>query len=409
LQAGPPVDTNPPARVLGPSPTLGQHTDEILATTSPASPTRPTTRSDGELPCDGIRVVDFGAFVAGPLGPMLLGDLGADVIKVEPVRGDPLRGWRDEFFIAGNRGKRDLALDITHAQGKPVVRRLIEWADVVHHNIRPEAAARLGLDAESIRAVNPGTVLTHGTSYGTKGERAGWPGFDSVFQAMGGWNIELAGEGNPPLFNHLGNLDTMTAALSAMATLLTLFHRERTGEANPTHASLLGTATMSNSETLVRKDDGSLAPYPRLTHDQTGIGPGYRLYDTADGTIAVAAVDDAGVALLSERAGTFDSRPTDEVLEDLAGAGIPAEAVRTKQCAAVWDDEANVAARLVVSGTNPEWGRVDQFGAFWVLGDAELRLDRACPAVGQHTREVMMELGYGAGDIEALEAAAAIR
>ena len=214
------------------------------------------------FPLEGIKVLDLGAFIAGPLAPMLLGDLGAEVIKVEPVSGDPVRGWRDGFYVACNRGKRGIALNITHPDGRAVMDRFISWADVVHHNIRMTAAQRLGIDRDQIRAVNPDAVFSHGSSYGLLGARADWPGYDSVFQAMAGWNVENAGQDNPPLFVHYGYLDSLTGASSAIATLLALYHRQRTGLATMTSASLLNTATFTNSETLVGLDDGHLGPYP---------------------------------------------------------------------------------------------------------------------------------------------------
>ncbi len=265
-QAAPPFGTDPPMRVRWPAPRLGEHADELAALIAGRTDDSGAPAGDGKghvpagdgkghvpagdgkgrtWPFEGLHVLDLGAFLAGPMGPMLLGDLGAAVIKVEPVTGDPVRGWRDEFYIACNRSKRGIALDITQPEGTEVLRRLVEWADVVHHNVRSKASARLGIDEAGVRAVNPDAVFCHGTAYGTAGPRAAWPGYDSVFQAMSGWNVELAGEGNGPLFNHMGNLDTMTGTASAVATLLALYQRERTGRASAAHFALLNTATFS--------------------------------------------------------------------------------------------------------------------------------------------------------------------
>jgi crotonobetainyl-CoA:carnitine CoA-transferase CaiB-like acyl-CoA transferase len=353
--------------------------------------------------------VDFGAFLAGPLAPMLLADLGADVIKVEPVTGDPVRGWRDGFFVACNRGKRGIAFDLTSPDGARIRDRLIACADVVHHNIRPKAAARLGLDAASVHAVNPRAVLSVGTAYGTGGPRADWPGYDSVFQAMAGWSVEAAGEGNPPLFIHLGTLDVLTAASSTVATLLQLYHRARTGQVGSTATALLNTATFTCSETHVDAS-GVVAPYPRLDHDQTGLGVGYRIYRTADGWVAVVASGEAELARLRDVAGTddagvaeaFAARPAREVEEALTRAGVPAERVRESHWSDVWDDADNLRTRLVVSYPQHDWGQMEQFGAFWELADLELRLDRACPAVGEHTAEVLADLGFDPTDTNRL-------
>ncbi|GAB2982168.1 CoA transferase [Amycolatopsis acidiphila] len=342
-------------------------------------------------------MVDFGAYLAGPLAPLLLA--GAEVIKVEPVRGDPVRGWRDGFYVACNRGKRGLALDLHSPEGARVRDRLLAWADVAHHNIRAGAAPRLGLDEASVRAVNPRVVFSHGTAYGPLGERPNWPGYDSVFQAMAGWNIENAGEGNPPLFNHLGTLDILTAAGSAVATLLALYHRRRTGVASSTAASLLNTATFTSNETFL-DESGAVAPCPRLDGDQAGLGPDYGIRPAADGWVAVVAPDEERFSAV--RAIDFPSLTTTEALARLDAARVPAERVREFHWFSVWDDEENLRTRQVVSYPQREWGELRQFGAYWDSGDLPLRLDRACPAVGEHTTEILAELSFPPGDVAAL-------
>ena len=397
-QAAAPFRTEPPGAVRSPAPALGEHTAEVLAETVVA--TEVSSFAPGPpRPLEGIRVVDFGAYLAGPLAPMLLADLGAEVIKVEPVRGDPVRGWRDGFYAACNRGKRGLAVDLHSPGGARVRDRLLAWADVVHHNIREIAAQRLGLDEASVRAVNPGVVFSHGSAYGPRGERAGWPGYDSVFQAMAGWNIENAGEGNPPLFNHLGTLDILTAASSTVATLLALYHRTRTGVAGSTAAALLNTATFTSSETFL-DEAGAVAPYPRLDGEQTGLGPDYRIHRTAEGWVAVVACDDERRAAL--RRVDLAGLTAAEAAARLTSAGVPAEQVREFRWFSVWDDEENLRTGQVVSYPQRAWGELRQFGAYWDFGDLSLRLDRACPTVGEHTTEILAELGFPPIEVVAL-------
>jgi crotonobetainyl-CoA:carnitine CoA-transferase CaiB-like acyl-CoA transferase len=410
-QAAAPFVVEPPSRVSSPAPLLGEYTP----TTRPAPRAAPTGKTGQRTrPLEGVRVLDLGAFLAGPLAPMLLADLGAEVIKVEPVSGDPVRGWRDGFFVACNRGKRGIALDLTKPNGRAVLAELVARADVVHHNMRMPAAARLGIDEDSLRAINPQVIFSHGSSYGLQGPRATWPGYDSVFQAMSGWNIENAGEGNPPLFVHAGTLDQTTALSSTVATLLALYRRTRTHEGSATYTSLLNTATFTNSETLLCRDDNTLAPYPRLDHDQTGLAPCYRIFETSAGWVAVAALTATSQAALRQVAGVTDdaaleaalhTRSADELLSALEAAGVPAERVEEYQYFAVWDDSENIRTKVVVSYPQAQWGRMDQFGAFWSFRDLELQLDRACPAIGEHSRDILAECGYSDDAIAGLAAA----
>ena len=135
-----------------------------------------------EHPLSGVQVVDAGAFLAGPLGPMLLSDLGADVVKVEPPGGEGMR-WVEWSFFGCQRGKRGVALDLKSPDARVALDALLARADILHHNLRMPAARRLGLDEATVRAVNPDTVYCHASSYGPEGLRADWPGYDHLFQS----------------------------------------------------------------------------------------------------------------------------------------------------------------------------------------------------------------------------------
>ncbi|HEX4430759.1 MAG TPA: CoA transferase [Frankiaceae bacterium] len=408
-----PFRTQPPSRVQRPAPRLDEHAAELAAGSSSAvpvtPPTRITTDGNGDLPMPGLKVLDLGAFLAGPLSPMLLGDLGADVIKVEPIAGDRMR-FMANYFEACSRGKRSIAVDLTRQEGQEILARLVRWADVVHHNQRRKAAQKLGIDEAGLRALNPNVVFGYVSAYGERGERADWPGFDSIFQALGGWELANAGLENPPLFSRFGCLDVQCALASLVGTLLALYHRERTGTAGSVSCSLLAAAAFSQSETLLRNNGETIA-WPELDHDQTGFSPGYRIYQAADGWIAVAAFgpgqraalrDVAGAASDVELSASFARLSAQPLLDQLRGRGLPAELVREGGLDEFFDDADNRAAGLVAQYPHLAYGSIEQPGAYWHFGDLTLDLTSAAPVTGQHTVGILSELGYCSGEIEGL-------
>ncbi len=216
--AGSPVTVTPPTHVRSFAPALGAHTDEVLAEWQPRERAAATGPAP-EHPLSGVQVVDAGAFLAGPLGPMLLSDLGADVVKVEPPGGEGMR-WVEWSFFGCQRGKRGVALDLKSPDARVALDALLARADILHHNLRMPAARRLGLDEATVRAVNPDIVYCHASSYGPEGVRADWPGYDQLFQSSCGWEVAGAGEGNDPMWHRLGFMDHMCAMGSLISTLL---------------------------------------------------------------------------------------------------------------------------------------------------------------------------------------------
>ena len=428
-QAGPPVHTTPPSQVRSPAPVLGQHTAEVLGPLdAPSGPHRlrgpvagPTAATAPEAvrvyPLEGVRVLDLGNYLAGPFAAMLLGDLGADVVKLEAPTGDLMRGV-ERVFAGCQRNKRGVAVDLKHEGATDVVRELVRWADVVHHNLRAPAARKLGIDYESLRAVNPSIVYCHTTAYGPHGPRTDWPGYDQLFQAYSGWEVAGGGEGNPPMWHRMGMMDHQNALASLVATLLGLWHRARTGEGQFVAASILGASTLTASETLLR-GDGSLVPVPPLDHDQTGMSSGYRIYQVADGWVAVVAWGPERLAALRAVAGATSEDAAEiasglrqakagDVLRELAAAGLDAELVTTDQMDAFFASPDNVGADLVARYEHPVYGELEQIGALWSFGDLSVRLDRPPPTLGQHTAEVLAEVGFDPGAIQGLAAAGVI-
>lgn len=405
LQPGPAYRVEPPARVRGPLRPLGADTDAVQAASAPRVPGPASQQPAALPPLHGLKVLDLGAYLAGPFACMVLADLGAEVVKVEPPAGDAMRRL-ERAFAGTQRGKRGLALQLGDAASQPVVDALARWADVVHHNIRMPAARKLGIDDERLRAVNPRLICGHISAYGPTGPRADWPGFDQLMQAACGWEVECGGEGNAPLWLRFGVGDHLAALSCVYAVLLALYRRNQTGEGQSVASSLLGAMLLTESEVLARPD-GSLTEMAHLDAAQTGLSPGHRLYRCADGWIAVAAWEAAELRAFERVAGPepeafFAARVVAEALAVLDAAAVPCEPALEAQQQAFLDSPEHAAAGLHARYPHAVYGEMQQVGALWDFGDLPLALDRAPPALGQHSREVLERLGFPDDEIEAL-------
>jgi len=404
-QAGWPAHVDPPARVSSPAPRLGEHTQAVLAEKRPAPRVMPNGRPIPSVhPLEGLRVLDLGNYLAGPFGPMLLSDLGADVIKLEAPSGDRMRmGPAVRSFTGCQRGKRDIALDLRMPESRAVLERLVRWADVVHHNLRYPAALKLGVDYDSLRALKPELIYCHCSGYGPQGERKDWPSYDQMFQACSGWEAAGGGQGNPPIWHRVGMMDHQNAMISAWAVLLALRERERTGRGQFVRTSLLGGSALTMSE-IVLREDGSPSEFAWLDSEQMGVSPGYRMYEVADGHLVVAALAPGQLDALLRVAGVKSAqriepalrpRKLGELLRALELAGVPAEEVRRGQEDAFYDSPEHQRMKLAVSYPHLELGRMEQVGTMWSFGDLEPSFPRAAPGIGEHTLELMRELGFG--------------
>ena len=250
---------------------------------------------------EGLRVLDFGNWVAGPLGDQVLADLGADVIKVEGVDGDPGRS-SDVVFFAGQRGKRSLALDLKSPDAGPVLEKLFAWCDVVHHNFRPGVAERLGIDESSVRACNPLVVYCHSPAYGSRGPKAAMAGFDQMIQAFSGVESAAGGEGGDPMWYPWAPMDTGGGWLSAAAMLMGVYCRARTRQGQYCESTQLGAGLLAKSGVFLVGDETRTGPV--LDREQTGFGPGFRIYRAGDERwIALIVSDEHEWARLRELPG----------------------------------------------------------------------------------------------------------
>lgn len=354
-------------------------------------------------PLHGLKVLDLGAYLAGPFACMLLADLGADVIKVEPPTGDAMRRL-ERIFAGTQRGKRGLVLKLGEPAAQPVLESLVRWADVAHHNIRMPAARKLGVDPERLHVINPSLIVGHISAYGPLGPRADWPGFDQLMQAACGWEIENGGQGQPPQWLRFGVGDHLAALSCVFAVLLALHQRGGAGqtERQTVASSLLGAMLLTESEAVARPDR-TLTPMAHLDAAQTGLSRGDRLYRCQDGWLMVAAWTESELsafdAVVGVDATSFFAARTVEQARSLL-TGVPTERALENQREDFLDDPRHALLRTRYD--HAVYGQLEQIGALWEFGDLPLQLDRPPPALGEHSAQVLRERGFSNADMTRL-------
>ena len=374
---------------------------------------------------DGIRVLELARFQAGPRGGMILSDLGAEVIKIEPFGGEetrkhpPMVRGQSVYFSVYNRGKKSLCLDLRNPQGKDVFAALVEKSDVVLENFRPGVMKAMGFDYERLRALNPRIILVSVSGFGQYGPYTERPAFDSLGQAMSGL-MTLTGQlEGKPIGTATSVADRYTALHATIGTLAALRHRDRTGEGQLVDVCLLDSAlTMVEIPTS----------YYLATGQEGGEG-GRPPYRTKNGWVVIAAAGRHMAAALMKIVGGPDddtplagsspaadrrvkietwcaARTSDEVCAALQAAGIPSAPVRTIPEVAkdphTWEREMLVKVEDAVAG------EMYVPGVTVKMSKTPGRVGPV-PTPGQHTDDVLGGvLGYDAAKLDALRAAGAI-
>ena len=382
----------------------------------------------------GVRVLDFGRYIAGPFCAALLADLGADVIRIEKLRGSEDRFLQPvaedgagAMFLQCNRGKRGLTLNPMKPEGREVVRRLVRTADVVIANLPPDTIVRMGLDYDTLRAIQPEIILSTVSALGTRGPWANKVGFDGIAQAMSG-NAYLTGHADEPMKAWVPYVDYGTAALSALGIVAALLARAGGHGGQRVEASLLRTSLTINNATLIEQ---------QLLHTDR-VGSGNRgqtagpadIFQTRDGWVLIsvtgqplfervaALLDDPtlltdprfaddllrgehGEVLSEMMSPWFAERTTTEALSELERARIPAGPVYSPQQAL---DDAHIQASGIL-------GSIAYPGAVAPAPVANSPIELSgtpaqprgrAPVLGEHTDEILGGLGYDAAEIAAL-------
>ena len=282
-------------------------------------------------PLDGLLVADFSRVLAGPFATQILGDFGADIIKVEAPIGDETRGWRpperdgvSTYYLGINRNKRDLVLDFRDEGDRKLAQELARRADIVIENFKPGGLAKFGLDYDSVAKDNPAVVYASITGFGAAGG-AGLPGYDLIVQAMSGL-MSLTGDAEGPAYRSgVSVFDVMSGLQSVIGILSALRHRDRTGEGQRVEVNLLSTALagMANhSSTYVAGDQ---VPF-RMGNAHPSLFP-YEPLPASDGEIIVVAANDRQFATLAKTLGIPEVLD-DERFQTTDGRNINRDALR---------------------------------------------------------------------------------
>ena len=386
---------------------------------------------------EGIKVIDIASMWAAPLIGAYLADQGAEVIKVEPPWGDqarrtfstpPLANGLSRSWLVAGRGKRGVAVDISKPEGKEIVYALVERSNVLITNFRPSVAQRLGYDYETLRAINRGLVFARVGAYGERGPYAGKRGYDRIFQALSGMMRKSGPEGIPR------NAGIWAADMSAPWAMcygiaLALMHREKSGEGQEVSTSLLQMSMAMQAVDLVRADSEVVAGGE--SGEEYANQPLYLPYECSDGEwVNIVVITDKefralcealeildvledvrfstplgriqnGEVLFQVLAGVFSTRPLSEWLEILEGHDVPCAPVLG--ASDVFNSPQIEANGFMAEVDYPGVGRAQMIDAPVRLSGRPGEVGARAPGLGEHTEQVLRELGYPAERIEELE------
>ena len=394
----------------------------------------------GPGPLDGIKIVEYGVFHAGPGGGAILGDLGAEVIKIEAAAGDPIRHWthigsidiakpdgESLMYEVSNRNKRGLCLDIKTEEGREVLHRLVKGADVFLTNLRKSTKSKLGIDYESLSKLNPKIIHANVSGYGPEGPMRDIGAFDPLGQALSGMMF-VTGQGEPVLI-HLGVLDQATAIAASHAIITALLVRERKGIGQEVHVSLYSTALWLQHPNLVISNALHIDPcVPAARHEHSPLRNRFCCKDGlwilgthhpeekywavfCKATGQQALLQDSRFTDSHERPGNyrelipifdkvFATKTRDEWMEIFRPHKLMFSAVKTIE--EVEHDAQALANGYVTPFDFKDIGKVNIPGYPVQFSHCSAATKSPAPAIGEHTDHILGELGYTSSQIEAL-------